>query len=214
MINLDIFCSSGLDDERFKKPFTIDGKSYATNGNIIVEVPEQDGISHEIPISHGRIINAFWPHEVATEFIDVLGQVEWPETAECDVCRTFGYVVQCKECDGGGMMAFQSSRHEYHCECKECRGHGDLPARKGAVGATPCQLCDALGRYIKAGGDSSRIFPELCGIHPGVKLAYSLLLKIKQLPNPLLGKVKGLHDPVPFIFTGGRGAVMPMRGNI
>lgn len=81
--------------------------------------------------------------------------------------------------------------------CDGCDG-------KGSYAGFVCQDCDGL-KVVLEEADAAN-YPVK---YQGISFAARLLWIIGQLPNVKLGKPQP-QDPMPFVFDGGRGIVMPM----
>lgn len=81
--------------------------------------------------------------------------------------------------------------------CEGCDG-------KGSYAGFVCQVCDGLKEVLEEADAAS--YPVK---YQGISFAARLLWIIGQLPDVKLGKPRP-QDPMPFVFRGGRGIVMPM----
>ncbi|MEN2425962.1 hypothetical protein AA0N74_07970 [Chromobacterium vaccinii] len=191
IINLQQFCASQKDDRAYlQKPFHLDGKTYATNGNILVEV---DGVEHAAAAADESVIDtlrSLLSHLPNSEYQPLpagLPAVESEEYKECKVCGGEGDRRMCPSCNGHGV--FKHHGHDY--DCTPCDGVGHTKAA--------CHYCNATGRVDSA--------PIRIG---RMRFAGSYLAMIASLPNAKISTA-GTFNIAGFTFQGGRGALMPRR---
>jgi len=116
---LNLFIDS--DDLRsMDKPFTRPGKTYATNGHVLVSIDGKDERYLESKINVERVIPEEQGHSriiIIDELraaLDSIPKVEKMETVESD----------CNECGGEGLTV--CSECEQERDCPECKGEGKL----------------------------------------------------------------------------------------
>lgn len=171
-MNILKFCNSEDRRNYANKPFNLDGRTFATDSNIIISVPRQgqwsgceldmiDGV-HRLMSDHARQV--FQPYSyVAANQIGKL----------CQACNGIGrlHVDECNECDGSGCLSFSSDYNNYEVTCESCGGDGDnrFPSFDGNM---LCDGCNGLG--VK--------YPDVDIFGCTFKLKYiSLISKLKNL---------------------------------
>lgn len=198
MIDLQKFCAGKHElREYLKKPWRCEFGVGATNGHVLVIVPDQDGQFETIYtgiVDAVRNIN----DAVSTHSIEWyrLSDIKLPEPVACRRCNGKGYHYEreCDECDGNGT--FEHGSHTY--DCLHCDGHGFFKSNRGSESEKkPCPSCDGTGE------DAQTV--EMFDKHFSTRYLKKLLL---ELPNCQLGIVRGYGFGV-LTFDGGFGAIMP-----
>lgn len=110
MIDLQPFCGTEETRHYLMKPFSKDGFTWATNGNIAIRVP----LRHDVPEFDAKVPlkveMPFKGHEGAT--FKALPKVKWPESdpsKACETCGGSGHQHDCPDCE---------------CTCEGCDGSG------------------------------------------------------------------------------------------
>lgn len=179
--------------KELESPFNIGDHTYATNGHFAVRVairPEYK--TAEIKIQH------MFPHAniPADKYIDLPAVVSPEEQIICTDCKGSGEDIECTDCDGTGEVSWMSpGGYNYEEDCQMCRSRGVI---KG-----PCEKCGATGKTAKdkqidVGSKllSGRMLAIIAGTLKNVKIAPDAVPDL---------------SPVPFIFDGGEGIIMPLR---
>ncbi|MDH0342870.1 hypothetical protein [Chromobacterium haemolyticum] len=185
-INLQLFCASPNDRRAWMcAPFQINGKTYASNGRILVET---DGGDHPgAPTEKVQpILDVL--DRIPAEGYQALPPITAPKLAPCRVCDGRGDRQTCQSC--GGLGVFEHYGKGYACKCCDSHGHFD----------GPCHYCNATGQI-----DTST--PVQIG---GAHYMRSYLYLIAQLPTPLFAPSARPDGIAGFTFQGGRGALMPL----
>lgn len=184
-INLQQFCASPNDLRAWMSaPFQINGKTYASNGRILVET--EDGDHPGAPTEKvQRILDVM--ARIPGDGYQALPAIPAAKLTPCRMCDGRGDRQTCQSCAGQGV--FDHYDHNYACKC--CDGHGHFG---GA-----CHYCNATGQI-----DTST--PVQIG---GGHYMRSHLSLIAQLPAPLFAPGRSPSAIAGFTFNGGRGALMP-----
>jgi len=193
---LKIFC--GVHDKRIMEPFSHEGRTYATNGFMVVRVPALPDVTASMPFDD-------FTSKIDSLFADYVG--EWipvhlvPDVSEpCSKCDGHGWLFVCPECDGVGNVLYVGKLSNYDCECPLCRGNGTgnfISDKKET-----CSGCDGTGRT------EDREKTSKIGV---VAVADWMLRKIAMLPDAELLAPRQYRESVIFRFSGGEGVVMGMR---
>lgn len=187
-INLQPFCASQKDGRAYlQKPFHLDGKTYATNGHILVEV---DGVEHAAAAEDESVIDkvrSLLSQLPNSEYQPLPAGLPAVEPEACKVCGGEGDRRACPSCNGYGV--FKHHGHDY--DCTPCDGDGHVKAA--------CHYCNANGRVDSAPIRIGRML-----------FTGSYLAMIASLPNAKISTA-GTVDFAGFTFQGGRGALMPRR---
>lgn len=196
-LDLQQFCSRRDLRTYLNQPWTHRGFRCASNGHILVCVPDQASADEMAA------------HPLAEKIPDILAKAgkahyiplpPFPQPKPCKSCGGSGTTLQsaCGDCDGEGE--FDHGNHTYSCQ--ECDGDGWLSAVPGQTGAQEqdCPECRGAGYYRQSApvGDA------------GYDVVYLRLLA--QLPNLRIctnGQAHGAH----FVFDGGEGMLMPRRAD-
>ncbi|MBN3003386.1 hypothetical protein JW897_06500 [Chromobacterium alkanivorans] len=186
-INLQPFCASQNDfRDWMRTPFRMNGKSYASNGHILIET--EGGDHPDIPaIMIQRITDIL--ASLPTAGYQALPVIPAPKFRPCRTCTGRGDKPTCPACVGHGKF----KHYDDWYDCKPCDGKGHFN--------DPCQDCNATGQI-----DTSR--PVRVGI---ARFQRNYLSLIAQLPTPLLATGSMPDDIAGFTFHGGRGALMPLK---
>lgn len=67
---------------------------------------------------------------------------------DCDYCDQNGKEVvrgnKCIECNGEGVVSFDTEHNSYECHCKSCDGHGDI-----ITGKRVCSICQGTKKHLR-----------------------------------------------------------------
>lgn len=196
-IELERFC--GVEDfrEYLNAPWRRDGKLYATNGHVMVEIAD-DGREAPAYDKHPNCLALFAKHAPG-EFRAI---PHLAKAVACRVCEGRGMVYRemCPDCDGKGE--FMHGMYDYSCQ--RCDGEGYFAFAKVPAGEKPqrCVACDGFG--------------EEAGRELGTKVgdmtfATRLLRALTSLPGVEVAVCTTEKHPLWVRFDGGRGLVMPMN---
>lgn len=182
-----------------KMPFRKDGFLWATNGYMALQIPDTPECTLELndnaiflPLV-GQLIAGIKLEDCTVSLDFALGE------KPCDECNVDGYTkkfeqVKCPDCDGYGE--FQHGNHTYYC--KNCDETGWVDGDKFAQ--ETCDCCKGTGKMHGDHRINGTLFNgRLLGV-------LKMLSGVKMWVNPEAGKAST------FVFDGGRGVIMPMRG--
>lgn len=197
--DLQPFCSVDETRAGILSPFNHGGHTYATNGRLIVRVPQIEEIPHRKgqPSDPDKVIPAgigYKPVEMPPGW-----EHFQPTMRECDDCEGTGQQVKCLHCAGTGEVECETCGHED--ECKPCGGTGRAPKRKEGP-SNPCEECDGEGKYALPFGVSLN--------RGAVVVDLQYLRLVCTLPNVRVTYLNAT-SPLRFEFDGGDGAMMPRR---
>ncbi|WP_440030436.1 hypothetical protein [Chromobacterium amazonense] len=191
------FCGTETDPREYiRAPWHMDGKTYATNGHILVEI---EGTAYAagpaspfIPADRTRRMLAELPK---TGYEPLIFNSTF-ELLDCPHCEGSGNIRECPSCNGDG--AFKHFGDDY--ECKKCDGTGERPAKHSDINLPRCPACQGSGKNR-----------ESKTIQVGnARFQAHYLQMIANLPGQKFSPA-GRNDPAGFIFNGGRGALMPRK---
>ncbi|WP_139791193.1 hypothetical protein [Chromobacterium violaceum] len=186
-IDLRPFCASEHDSRAWlRHPFTLNGKTCASNGHILIEM-DIAGDYPEVPSKNASNVAASLGRIPAAGF-QPLPTMPEPEFVACPSCEGRGHGKRCKSCEGAGE--FQHHGHSY--SCKACDGEGSFNA--------PCYQCNATGKKEIS-------IPMQIG---EAVFALRYLSLIATLPCVEFATTRA-NDIAGFKFQGGRGVLMPLR---
>lgn len=185
------FCSEKI--KNFVEPWTRDGFTYATNGHILIRVPALP----DVPDNPGApgISKTFAMFNISEESFDI-PVLPAPQYSVCEECEGKGKGFTCPECDGRGVVLWETNRHEYEADCLECDGDGIVNGN--------CPGCGGTGKRIERFGFKIN----------GVSFDRDCLALLKNLPEikiypqPINTKVYS-QSASSFTFDGGDGLIMP-----
>ncbi|UTV80111.1 hypothetical protein MQE22_08755 [Acidithiobacillus sp. YTS05] len=172
-----------------------DGYLYASNGHIVVRVPDHPAILAEElteipPNIHANLKRYFSiPYDPSCPF----PFPKLPKIQPCPVCKgmkRLQYEV-CPDCDGEGECGDE--------ECTRCKGWGRINQRPAKVGDHLCDYCDGYGED-----------PACKTAIGGITYANRYLRLIKKSPGVKLFPT-GPETPMVCLFEGGELLLMPMR---
>lgn len=212
MIDLTQFCSQDRDELSQPIPFDNDELG-ASDGHILVVLQspagagvafdESDTVRMSKRDSMKKLIDTIDWTATPHPFLDWQRLVLMTPTP-CKSCDGKGTVLKCKICDGRGEVECDMG-HDHDCDLCSGTGCSTIPAAPAAPNSIECWTCDGHG----TDGLPPKVGVE---IMPNVFIDQVLLEKIVALPGAMLAAKPGhgKHDPVPFVFDGGRGVVMPL----
>ncbi|MDD2772728.1 MAG: hypothetical protein PHP45_03420 [Elusimicrobiales bacterium] len=204
MIDLQKFC---LQDKTYTKhktlgqPFVRGGHKYATSGHIVVRIETNEPESPDyIGVPLGGLTSIFVP----LASVDSNSLKPWPisdgltQAQKCRRCSGTGKkdTETCPKCGGDCAIECSECGHDY--KCPMCDGHGVISNELGAT----CPDCR---------GAKNRIFPANQRVDIALIAGENFSL-ISKLPRAIYIPPKDAMAPLLFVFDGGEGAVMPMRG--
>lgn len=147
MIDIKKFCAIGDIRIALNAPFIIGDKLAASDGNVMVVMPN-DGMSdykqYPEPGNIERVINII---ESASSWVTVdKSAVVFPEKLTCGECDGTGKSEKnkCKECDGEGEVDLENDYNTYFgLECKSCGGDG---YEVNKLTDKICEKCSGTGK--------------------------------------------------------------------
>lgn len=189
---LNKFCGK---EAPFSRPWTFGEWSYATTGQIIIRIPKVDGVRVGEPFDNASCVP--WGEIVAGGSWIKIPEFELPKKVGCDVCKGYGKVEFCEECDGCGDVHLKNEFNHYTCTCKTCKGAG-LVSGSGEE----CEYCGGAGWEYET--DVSAVDVG----DPEFYLNGVLLDKIKDLPDVMISNRQVKKGFFHIKFNGGVGFVM------
>jgi hypothetical protein len=198
MIDITKFCAVSDVRSYLTKPWRCAEGVAASNGHILVLVPDDGGDYAAEPESMaGKIAQFETDYPGGAEWLDA-ASLAIPEGKKCWDCGGSGHVYEreCDECDGDGE--FEHGSHTY--ECKECDGSGSITSKRAFADAEKqaCYRCNGTGHEFLAAPIGNTF----------AQSRYITLLA--TLPNCRVAPDG--NKAMPFVFDGGRGWLMPCRG--
>ena len=194
---LQRFCGHPANEIRvwITAPWREGGHIYATNGHMLVRIPDDGRDVAERGQNHPHVQRLFDGVAGVDGFAPIPSDL--PQQSQCEACDGNGWHdgYRCGDCDGHGQ--FDHGNHNY--DCKNCNASGQIEAEN------ICSACGGFGSYGSVGDTGARTpvgdtgyqtrYLRFLATFPGMVLA----------PN-------GGHG-APFKFDGGEGIIMPMRGD-
>ena len=185
-------------------PFLYEGYIYATNGRVLIRVPEGSVHGQYKPfLTLSRMAAVIEPleHRKAVRGYPFPSTLPEQATKKCDECDGGGHVETCPTCKGTGVE---------DCECLDCGNHHERPCTNpnctegrvaGPDGSHTCMNCYGKGRVP---------IPE--GVWVGGALLCLTYLRVihENATNPRLYPVD-TYTPVVFTAVDCEGLIMPMR---
>ena len=206
MVDLIKFCdpSGARTGGILKAPWSFGDFSYAVNGHIAIKVARRDDVPEYPDASEALKVIAIIDGEPDHPFIPLPSYtMEKMTPVRCSICRGYGHVAKCDDCNGEGIHKCASDRCSHEHACPECDGHGEVPASKKDDDASPCGEC--IGSGFKK--DESIIN---FGGEVGIKAKY--LAMIKDLAGFEIAIPDKRDDKaIAYRFDGGNGCVLPCR---
>ncbi len=189
------FCSTDEARPMLQTPWTINGITYASNGAVLIAMPET---GEGYPIGeHQRPEIELSGHLTRfhiTQWVPV-NQIHNPATEiECEYCNGTGKaMIGCAECYGDGYIECGECGNDKDCET--CGGTGNAPRTSGGA----CTDCGGTGKDV--GYQYEIILP--CAIVQGKFLALFKDFEFGVSHSP--------HEPVQMRCGNIRGALMPLK---
>lgn len=146
-INLSNWHAHDDGREHLNLPFNVDGRTVATNGQVMISIPLQKGHPDIKPDLKERITSLL---DINGEYTPLNTSFEQSEKIQCNECHGNKTVTEttCNECDGDGVVHFENDFSNYECDCDSCNGNGKI---RGQGDAVRCPKCDGVGEVYKAG---------------------------------------------------------------
>ena len=182
-----------------RAPFNIDGRTCATNGYILLTMPQYGSFNKGVEsITTG--VRSILESMKEVDF-KPMPFIEMPEKETCNTCNGEGKALRsiCEECDGEGEVDAETDYNTYPgLECKTCKGDGETITQGGEK---DCQDCHGIGkRYNKP------IPVELEGMYVSNQLL-SLIINDKDVQ---IGKIED-KDMLAFRSGDQTGVIIGMR---
>ena len=188
MIDLQKFCCKNPELlQSMGAPFTQDGRTWATNGWVMIGVPVVDSIPEN---DKAPRVSKVIPKKDPVEWFDIPPLLT---LKECKVCN--GKIIDspCYECGGSGYVNLRNDYSEYwNVGCASCEEEGKIPF---------CPNCSGTGFFAE----------EMVQIGNAV-FAMNALYMVKDLPGIQIsptGKTTVAH----LKFDDGVGYLMPAKDN-
>lgn len=149
MINLEKFCATDDVLGYLKTPFIFDDKIIATNGHIIIMVPNDGNSSYQQSekIDFKGLIDTIKSTE--TFMVCNKDEIVFSEMEPCNKCRgsgKSGRKVLCEECDGDGLAEASNDFSTYYdLVCESCGGDGYT---RTLISDEACSECAGTGEVI------------------------------------------------------------------
>lgn len=173
MIDITKFYDPDNGRDYCTRPFAMNGMTYATNGDIFVCIPGDNGADPltgfmSLGVGCEAIVNEIKNALASGDAIPL--DVKLPDKMICGPCDGTGKKtwMRCDDCDGDGKVRFYRGNHTYICDCLECGGEGEIPI--SGVGDT-CKYCDGSG---KAFGNVDQIV-EILGLNISAKYIETIM---------------------------------------
>lgn len=197
------FCSLDPHRSNISKPWSVGEHTIATNGHVMVRVPRLPDVP-ENPAAPDitKVLDIAAP----PDDMRPLPEFTMPSGARCQECLGKGRSYACPECDGEGSRICNACDHERDCD--DCDGTGRVVMAPGKD-AVPETCAPCYGEGIVYGGTPYLyLSPIFC-----ISARYATWLR--ELPGLRLSFASSAAGdnarPVPFVFDGGDGLIMPVR---
>lgn len=174
MIDINDFVGRGDCREYMNQPFTMSGRTMASNGHLIISVPEASGFNYCEDLDSKKVRDML-DDAMSADYV-ILGDIDMPERSKCKVCKGCGKASEseCDECDGRGEVELSNDYNEYEVDCKSCNGSGENVELHTEI---DCYSCDGSGE----------VFPEFFSIEiDGAFINAKYVEKIKRLPDVMV----------------------------
>jgi len=193
MINIKDFCSQRPFDVSLHEPFNFYGKTFASDGIILVRVElDHQYDKNDVPHSIERLeqaINRY--HSASHEYKPFPADEIYSEipATVCPKCKGKNEPDVCPECHGDGKVEFETWHNVYICDCQTCHGTGQIE-------------CDCNNNKLR----------PLVFVAIGYKSFYQdMVNRLRELPDCKLW-VHEDDDVISVItFEGGDGLIMHAR---
>lgn len=200
-LDIQQFCADIGDSRGFlHSPFNHGAYTYATSGYCAIRVPVRSQYSKGTISSAKKTLEKAFDSIEERKFLTI-PDFDWPEKPNCHTCEGTGKTIKsrCFECEGCGVLNFETDLNTYTIECKNCGGEGEIKPTDNK----PCGPCDGEGKRYNYGApfnfSDHRVSIDLIALNP-----------ILQLPSV---QVSFCHESnqLYFRFNGGYGVLMGMR---
>lgn len=199
-MDLQKFCS--VDNTRYQisKPWSRDGRTYATDGRILIKMSQRDDVPEnpDAPDANKLFADADKRDPHTWHPIPAYTLIQVP----CTKCDGEGRFKNCGYCNGKGYVG----RDEH--DCRRCSAKGKRTTKiKSGDGVTECEDCRGTGQGQPMGHGVIKQNEIQIGIQ-GIFLEL-----IKDLPGIKIGtshRADGM-TPVRLKFEEGEGLLMPYR---
>jgi len=197
-MNIRDFCGKRDTRHWMAEPMNIDGKTFATNGFSLMAIPQEAG-HKDCPESIQKGIRNILDQIAGADF-QPMPVLDFPPKSVCVACDGKGKasVVECEECEGHGVIEYNTCCHDYEWSCKSCDGEGE---KTTAGGNESCPKCRGRGSVFER---SAIVEIDGMSVNP------SLILLISDEPGLEVAVVKETRMLV-FRTRNACGAIMGMK---
>lgn len=216
-INLQRFCANALDPrEHLHKPWRSGQWVYATNGHLAVRVSSAAQPDAAAATDKHPDTGSMFEKYMGRPRLEFLRMPAIPALAKCISCRGKGEVrcIKCPDCDEGEF------RHgDHHYNCKNCEGSpagagwqwlDDYDEDQPHQVVRVCEDCDGMGYSKNVSGSTKLGDAHYSNIYLAM---FAALPEVRVCPGEPSGDWGSRPVPAVFIFDGGHGLLMPMRGD-
>lgn len=184
-MDLQKFCSKDIFRPHWALgPFNQNGRTYATDGHVLVSVPLRDDVTDD-DVDRPNMVEMFAKFCPGEWFAVPAVQLEI-----CEHCKGKVVNYSCHECGGSGTAKPETKYYVYEIECESCDGEGEVAC---------CPYCNMTGF------DAPGLVPI-----GGAYFKANLLDLIKDLPGVEISPT-GPETPAFLRFDGGEGWIMPAK---
>lgn len=179
-IEIQKFCSTHDVREYCLAPFNQDGWTIATNGHVLVAIPESDDFAK----NPGPGKNS------ATKLLELDFVHDWRPGPDFDIPADAGFkdcptcagrgkceITDCPECNGKGEVEWDSGYHTYEDDCLSCLGSGEVGVESDDVDCFDCngsgKVVDIYDNIPVLGIPFQPQYVRLINNHPGLEVALS-----------------------------------------
>lgn len=174
--DLMAFCAHPKNRQHLAAPASINGFTYATNGQVVVRVPGNiaPGPGPAFPDLEGIYRDRGIDGLAYQEFSPVV--VPPPARVRCSHCSGHRHIVDCTVCEASGIHTCADRDCRCDHDCGQCNGLGVVPVASTDEGAYLCDRCNGTGAKL-----DDRV------VDLGGNLAINLLplQAIQRLPGPM-----------------------------
>jgi hypothetical protein len=197
------FCSKEEDKEIINSAFLVDDYTYATNGMIIIRIKSYMGaiLKNCLPID---VVD--WESISRVKKLEPIAKDEilkLRDENKCPCCdpNVLEMPGECRECEGIDTVLLSNSFNTYEVECLSCGGMGDHPPLYPVNKCPGCQ-----GTRARRRADYN--------LHGTNVALWLIVLAVENLNDVKFppGTYKK-NEPIPFLFDGGEGFLMPIKEN-